>query len=67
MAMSLGDVPRRLRELIAALDRRIPRTAGAAEDAIARDAAVLREEAVSRLAEIDQTTVSTAGTPRQVS
>ena len=52
MAVSLADVARRLRELIGALDRRAPRAEHAGEAAIARDAAVLRERAVSRLAEI---------------
>jgi hypothetical protein len=41
-----------LRELIAALDRRVPRVERAGESAIARDAAVLRATAVSRLHEL---------------
>jgi hypothetical protein len=41
-----------LRELIAALDRRVPRVERASESAIARDAAVLRATAVSRLHEL---------------
>jgi hypothetical protein len=41
-----------LHELIAALDRRVPRVAQAGEPSIARDAAVLRAKAVKRLAEI---------------
>ena len=52
MAVSLVDVARRLRELIAALDRRLPRAEPAAEAVIGRDAAVLRERAETRLAEI---------------
>ena len=52
MAVSPADVKRRLRELIVALDRRAPRAEHAAEADIARDAAVLRERAVSRLAEL---------------
>jgi len=56
VAVTLGEVARRLRELIAALDRRAPRVADVAEAGIARDSAALRQEAVSRLAEIgDQT------------
>ena len=56
MAVTLIDIARRLRELIAALDRRVPRVGHTSEVAIARDAAVLREKAVKRLAEIaDQT------------
>jgi len=57
MALTLGDVARRLRELIAALDRRAPRAGAVTEPGIARDAAVLRARAVNRLAEIaDQPT-----------
>ena len=59
MALGVADVARRLRELIVALDRRRPR-ADAAESAIARDAAVLREQAVTRLAEISTQTTSVA-------
>jgi hypothetical protein len=59
VAISLSDVARTLRELIVALDRRAPRAEHAGEAAIARDAAVLREKAVSRLAELaDQATSS---------
>ena len=57
MAVTHADLARRLRELVAALDRRAPRVGHAAEAAIARDAAALREKAMSLLAEIaDQTT-----------
>jgi hypothetical protein len=52
MAITLAVLTRRLRELIAALDRRAPRVERPAESAIARDAAVLRARAVNRLAEI---------------
>jgi hypothetical protein len=41
-----------LRELIEALDRRVPRVERAGESAIARDAAVLRSTAVKRLHEL---------------
>ena len=58
MAVGLADVARRLRELIVALDRRAPRAEHAAETAIARDAAFLREKAVNRLAEIAAQTTS---------
>jgi hypothetical protein len=44
------DLACQLEELIAALDRRVPRVAQAGEAAIARDAAALREKAVNRLA-----------------
>ena len=57
MALAHAELADRLRELIAALDRRAPRFGDAAEPAIARDAAILREKALNRLAEIaDQTT-----------
>ena len=50
--VSAADLARRLRELITALDRRTPRAEDPAEAAIARDAAFLREQAVTRLADI---------------
>jgi hypothetical protein len=53
MAVKPGDVARRLRELIAALDRRVPRLERAGEASIAEDAASLRARAVKRLEEID--------------
>jgi hypothetical protein len=46
------DVARELEELIAALDRRVPRVEQAGEAAIARDAAALRAKAVKRLADL---------------
>ena len=42
-----------LRELVAALDRRVPQVERAGEVAIARDAAALRSRALNRLAEIE--------------
>jgi hypothetical protein len=55
--MMLGEVARRLRELVAALDRTAPRVGYAAEAAIAGDAGAIRGKALNRLAEIaDQTT-----------
>jgi hypothetical protein len=52
MAVSRHDLMRELDELIAALDRRVPRVEQAGETAIARDAAALRAKAVERLAEL---------------
>jgi hypothetical protein len=52
MAVSARDLTRDLEELIAALDRRVPRVERAGEADIARDAAALRAKAVARLAEI---------------
>jgi hypothetical protein len=42
-----------LRELIAALDRRVPQVERAGEAVIARDAAALRVRALERIAEIE--------------
>jgi hypothetical protein len=47
-----GELERELQELIAALDRRMPRVEQAGELSIARDAAALRAKAVKRLAEL---------------
>ena len=63
VAMSLADLARRLRELIAALDRRAPHAERAAEGAIARDSAALREKAVNRLAEITDQATSAPNDP----
>ena len=52
MAVTAGELTRELEELIAALDRRVPRVEQAGETAIARDAAALRAKAFSRLAEL---------------
>ena len=55
MAVSAVELARDLEELIAALDRRVPGVAQAGEIGIARDAAVLRAHAVTRLEELHQT------------
>ena len=47
-----GNSARDLTELIAALDRRVPRVEQAGEATIAREAAALRAKAVERLAEL---------------
>lgn len=52
MAISDVQLARDLREVIQALDRRVPRLQEAGEDAIARDAAALRAKAVKRLADL---------------
>ena len=52
MAVNAIELMRELEELIAALDRRLPRVQQAGEAAIARDAAALRAKAVERLAEL---------------
>lgn len=43
-----------LRELVEALDRRVPHLERAGETAIARDAAHLRDEAIKRLAALER-------------
>ena len=59
MAVNRSELARELHELIAALDRRVPRVAQAGEPSIAQDAAALREKAINRLAELaDQNTSS---------
>jgi hypothetical protein len=45
---------RHLHELIAALDRRVPRIESAGEVSIARDAAVLRKKALQRIAMLER-------------
>jgi hypothetical protein len=52
MAVSTDELARELEELIAALDRRVPRVEQAGEAAIARDAAALRAKAIERLAQL---------------
>lgn len=48
-----ADQIRHLRELIAALDRRLPRIERAGEVQIARDAAALKKKALQRIAELE--------------
>jgi hypothetical protein len=55
IVINTQDLTRELEELIAALDRRVPRVAQAGEAAIARDAAALRAKAVERLANLKAT------------
>lgn len=52
MAMNASELTRELEELIAALDRRVPRVEQAGEAAIAHDAAALRAKAFHRLTEL---------------
>jgi hypothetical protein len=47
---------RHLRELIAALDRRLPQVERSGELAIARDAAKLRAKALERIEQLEATT-----------
>ena len=52
MVTGVCQIVRELEELIAALDRRVPRVERAGEAEIARDAAALRAKAVERLAQL---------------
>jgi hypothetical protein len=54
VAVTDSPLARDLRELIAALDGRVPRVEQAGEVAIARDAAALRAKAVKRLEELER-------------
>jgi len=58
--LSVSELARELEELIAALDRRVPRVEQAGEAAIAHDAAALRARASSRLAELADAGARTA-------
>jgi len=61
MAVKTDSVARHLKELIDALDRRVPHVERAGEDVIARQAAALRALAVDRLAELTRDDPSVAG------
>jgi hypothetical protein len=52
--MTSAIVLRELRELIAALDRRVPQVHRAEEVSIARDAATLRARALKRIDELER-------------
>ena len=60
MAVNTSALARELEDLIAALDRRVPRVEQAGEIAIAREAAALRARAVARLAELTGSGVAPA-------
>ena len=51
---SLAKLARELKELIAAIDRRVPHIERAGEAKIARDAAALKARAVKRLATLEE-------------
>ena len=52
LRVTQADLIRDLQELIAALDRRVPRVERQGETSIARDAALLREKALRRIEEL---------------
>ena len=54
VAVSTRDLTQELKELIVALDQRLPRVEQAGEEAIARDAAALRAKAIDRLRELTE-------------
>jgi hypothetical protein len=54
VALMPTDLVHELRELIAALDRRVPQVQRAGEASIAREAAQLRARALKRLDEIER-------------
>ena len=54
MALVQAQLVRDLRELIAAIDRRVPVLSRAGETAIAKDAAALRERAQTLLTQLDR-------------
>jgi len=54
MALTRTPAVKELLDLIAALDRRVPRVERAGETAIARDAAELKARALRRIAELDR-------------
>jgi hypothetical protein len=63
LAMSQHTLVRRLRELIAALDRRAPQIARSGERSIAQDAAALKARALQRIAELEGAASSSASSP----
>ena len=64
MAIKRAELSRALHELIAALDRRVPRAGEAGAAAIVRDADSLREQARKRLAALaDETTPAAIDAP----
>lgn len=54
MALTSTELLRELRELVAALDRRVPQVQRAGEADIARDAAALRRRAMGRIQELER-------------
>jgi hypothetical protein len=59
MALTETPLVRELRELIAALDRRVPHVERAGEISIAKDAAALKAKALQRLAELEHDAATT--------
>ncbi|HUU36042.1 MAG TPA: hypothetical protein VMW48_18380 [Vicinamibacterales bacterium] len=57
--MNDSTTVQRLREVIAAIDRRSPRIGRPGEAAIVRDAADLRAKAIERLAQLDRSSAAT--------
>ena len=53
-AITRGELIQELRELIAALDRRVPHVERAGEVSIARDAAALKARALKRIEDLER-------------
>lgn len=60
IASSVPSLVEDLRELVAALDRRVPLLERVGERSIARDAAALREQALQRIAELERSQAASA-------
>ena len=54
MAITSFQLVRELRELVVALDRRVPQVQRAGEASIARDAAALKARALRRIEELER-------------
>ncbi len=61
---SRGDLVQELRELIAALDRRVPQIERYGEQDIARDSALLKKKALERIARLESGPAATRRVPR---
>jgi hypothetical protein len=61
VAMTTPEVVRELRELIAALDRRMPQIERFGEESIAREADALRLRALKRIEELEREPARTEG------
>jgi hypothetical protein len=58
MALMRSPMVQKLRELIAAIDRRVPHAERPAEMGIARDAAALKARALTQIEELEQNPAS---------
>jgi hypothetical protein len=63
-SVARSTLVRQLRELVTALDQRVPHVERAGEAAIARDAAALREKALQRIAELGDSPIDAGDADR---